>query len=98
MVFKTYGQQFKCEWHGLSDKRSYRVTIMKIKEKFSFKTNYTISNGARKNWQALMKGKFNSDNPNTIKINCYKHQVKIHKLVGHVKLKDIMPWLNITGW
>jgi len=90
MMSKTYVQQFKCKWYGLSNKRSYRETITKIKEKFSFKTNYTISNGARKNWQVLMKGRFNSDNPNTIKINWYKRHVKIRKLIGHIKLCHII--------
>ena len=86
MVAEACNQEFKYEWYGDPDKRSYKVSFKKIREKLGFKAKYTIKDGAREVWNALEHGLINPDDPKTITVKWYKYLLDIHKLIKEIEL------------
>jgi len=86
MVAEACNQEFKYEWYGSPDNRSYRVSFKKIREKLGFKAKYTIADGAREIWQAISDGKLNPDDPKTITVNWYKHLIEMQKIIKEIEV------------
>ncbi len=72
MVSKACGQEFRYEWYGSPDRRSYRVSFKKIRELLNYRPHYTIEEGAREVWEALVEGRIDPDDPRTITVKWYK--------------------------
>ena len=71
-VSEACGQEFRYEWYGSPDRRSYRVSFKKIRELLDYRPHYTIEEGAREVWEALVEGRVDPDDPKTITVKWYK--------------------------
>jgi len=71
-IADAIGIDFKYEWYGLPDHRSYRVSFRKVKEVLGFSPDYNAEKGAKEIWSALKSKKVNPDDPKTITVNWYK--------------------------
>ena len=83
-VAEACGQEFRYEWYGDPDKRSYRISFGKIRETLNYKPKYSIKDGAKEVWDALVNSKLDPDDLRTITVKWYKHLLGMHK-----SLKDI---------
>jgi len=55
-IAKACGQEFKYEWYGDPDKRSYKVSFDKIRKALGYETKHSIAEGAKEIWQKLTEG------------------------------------------
>ena len=85
-VAEAYGQECKYEWYGDPDTRSYRVNFEKIARLLNYKTNYTIADGAREVWDALINNRLNPDDPKTITVKWYKYLLETQKLIREIEI------------
>lgn len=85
-IAKACGQEFKYEWYGDPDTRSYRVNFEKIARVLKYKTNYTIADGAREVWDALINNRLNPDDPRTITVKWYKYLIETQKIIREVEI------------
>ncbi len=81
------GQEFKYEWYGSPDKRSYRVSFRKIRETLNFRPSFSIKDGAREVWKALEEGKLDPDDPRTITVKWYKHLLEMHDFLREITIE-----------
>lgn len=86
LVAESINIPFKYEWYGDPDKRSYRVSFDKIKEKLNYKTNYTPQEGAKEVFDALKTGILEADDPRTITVKWYKSLIESQSLVKSVEM------------
>lgn len=80
MVADACNHEFKYEWYGSPDKRSYMVGFRKARETLNFKPEYTVRDGAREIWQALSNGLLDPDDPRAITVKWYKILVETRKI------------------
>lgn len=85
-IAEACGQEFKYEWYGDPDRRSYRVNFDKIKKTLGYETKYTIAEGAREIWQKLSEGTLDPKDPRTITVKWYKHLIEMHKLIKDIEI------------
>ncbi len=71
-IAQAIGIEFKYEWYGLPDHRSYRVSFQKIKRVLGFTPDYTPEEGAVEIWKALKEGRLDPEDPTTITVEWYK--------------------------
>lgn len=60
-VAESCGQEFKYEWYGDPDKRSYKVSFDKIRKVLGYKTQHGIAEWAKEIWQKLFEGSKNNN-------------------------------------
>ena len=75
-IAEACGQEFKYEWYGDPDKRSYKVSFDKIREVLGYETKHSIAEGAKEIWQKLSEGTLNPKDPRTITVKWYKQMVQ----------------------
>lgn len=85
-VAESCGQEFKYEWYGYPDYRSYIVSFKKIREILGYKTKYTITEGIREVWQSLLNGTLNPDDPRAITVEWYKHLLEMQKFLKDIEI------------
>ncbi|WP_245521906.1 NAD-dependent epimerase/dehydratase family protein [Staphylothermus hellenicus] len=85
-IAEACGQEFRYEWYGSPDKRSYRVDFSKIRDRLGYRTRFKIEDGAREVWNALVNGLLDPDDPRTITVKWYKKLLDMHKLIKEVEL------------
>jgi len=62
-VAEACGKEFKYEWYGDPDKRSYKVSFNKIREVLGYETKHSIAEGAKEIWQKLSEGTLKPKGP-----------------------------------
>lgn len=90
LVAETMEQEFRYEWYGSPDNRSYRINFDKIKNLLKFKCNYTIQDGVKEIYNALKDGKIDPNDPKTITVKWYKHLIEMDKFLNSVKINNIL--------
>jgi nucleoside-diphosphate-sugar epimerase len=68
--------EFRHEWYGSPDNRSYQVSFKKIAEIVGFEPKYTPADGAEEVHEALDQGIVNADDPRAITVEWYKHLIQ----------------------
>jgi nucleoside-diphosphate-sugar epimerase len=86
IVSESIHLPFKYDWYGDPDRRSYRVSFDKIKEKLNYKTNFTPRDGAKEVFDALEAGVLKVDDPRTITVKWYKNLIESYSLVKSVEM------------
>ncbi|MCG3110127.1 ADP-L-glycero-D-manno-heptose-6-epimerase [Metallosphaera sp. J1] len=71
-ITKALGKELNYEWYGSPDKRSYRVSFKKIREKFGFVPKYRAEDAAREIADAIVSGELDPNDPRYITVNWYK--------------------------
>jgi len=87
-IAEACGQEFKYEWYGDPDRRSYKVSFDKIRKVLGYETKHSIAEGAKEIWQKLSEGTLNPKDPRTITVKWYKHLIEIHKLIKNVEINN----------
>ncbi len=85
-VASACGVEFRYEWYGDPDRRSYRVSFDKISERLGYKTRYTIEMGAREIWDALKNGLVDPNDPRTITVKWYKHLLETRDFIKEIEI------------
>lgn len=86
LIAEACNQEFKYEWYGFPDHRSYRVDFTKIREKLNYRVKYNIKDGAREVWNALENGLVDPDDIKTITVKWYKHLLEMQKLIHYIEI------------
>lgn len=86
IVAESIHLPFKYDWYGDPDRRSYRVSFDKIKEKLNYKTNFAPRDGAKEVFDALEAGVLKVDDPRTITVKWYKNLLESYSLVKSVEM------------
>jgi nucleoside-diphosphate-sugar epimerase len=82
---KAVDMQFRFEWYGLPDHRSYRVSFRKIRERLGFEPRFTPEQAARDILEALRTGRVN-DGPTTRTVEWYRTLLEWHARLQEVLL------------
>lgn len=82
---KAVGIDFKEDWYGDADKRSYRVSFQKIQERLGYRTQLTPEYGATEIFAALSKGEV-KDDPRTRTVDWYKNLMEWQQVVREVEM------------
>lgn len=85
-VAEACNQDFKYEWYGDPDKRSYKVDFSKIREKLGYRAKYKIKDGAREVWDALVNGMLDPDDPRTITVKWYKYLLNTYEIIKDIEI------------
>ena len=85
---KACGQEFKYEWYGDPDKRSFKVSFNKIRKVLGYETKHSIAEGAKEIWQKLSEGTLDPKDPRTITVKWYKHLIEMHKFIKDVEINN----------
>lgn len=85
LVAKSIGLEFKYEWYGSPDFRSYCVNFDKISNVLGYKTKYTPKEGAKEVFDALTDGKLKEDEK-TITVKWYKKLIDMQTLLNDVAI------------
>ena len=85
-VTEACGQEFKYEWYGDPDKRSYKVSFDKIRNVLDYRPKYSIKDGAREVWDALVNEELDPDDLRTITVKWYKHLLNMHRFLRDVEI------------
>ncbi len=72
LIAEAIGLEFKYEWYGSPDKRSYKVDFSKIREVLNFTPNYTPKEGAKEIFNVLKNGLLDPEDPKAITVEWYK--------------------------
>ena len=84
-IAKELHMNFKHEWYGMVDNRSYRVSFSKISNVLGYKTKYTLSNGAREIFAALKDNRVGTDD-RTITVKWYKYLIETQKQMKEIEI------------
>ncbi len=90
LIAESINLPFNYEWYGSPDKRSYRVSLNKIKETLNFKPQYTPKEGAKEVFDALKDGRVSGDDPRTITVKWYKQLLEMHTLIKEVEINGVL--------
>ncbi|MEM3403453.1 MAG: NAD(P)-dependent oxidoreductase [Nitrososphaeria archaeon] len=90
IIAESINIPFNYEWYGSPDKRSYRVNFNKIKEKLSFKPEYTPRDGAKEIFEALKDGRIVADDPKTITVKWYKQLLEMNALIKSIEINGVI--------
>ena len=90
LVADACGLEFKYEWYGLPDHRSYRVSFKKIKEVTGYEPIFTLRDGAKEVYKAIVDGKIDPDNPKTITVEWYKRLLETQKILKQVEIDGVL--------
>ena len=83
LVAKALNIEFKYEWYGSPDHRSYRICFDKIMNTLKYKPDHTIADGAKEVYMALKEGKV-KDDIKTITVQWYKYLIESQKILNEV--------------
>ncbi len=72
LIGDSIGIDYKIEWYGDPDTRSYRVSFDKIYNVLGFRAKFSAQEGAKEVYEALQEGKI-EDSEKTRVIRWYKH-------------------------
>jgi len=86
MVADACGLEFKYEWYGLPDHRSYQVSFRKITEVTGYTTTFTPHDGAKEVYQTIVDGSLNPDNPKSITVEWYKRLLETQEILKQVEI------------
>lgn len=75
------------DWYGDPDRRSYRVSFKKIKERLNYKNLFTPEQGAKEIFAALKNGAL-KDEPITRTVEWYKSLIYWDDIISKIKLND----------
>lgn len=87
-IAEACGKEFRYEWYGDPDKRSYKVSFDKIRKVLGFETKHSIADGAKEIWQKLSEGALDPVDPRTITVKWYKHLMEMRKLIKDVEINN----------
>jgi len=87
LIGRAVRAPFKIEWYGTPDKRSYRVSFRKIKEKLNFTPRLTPSEAAEEIYNALKDGGI-TDSMRARTVDWYKHLLDAEATVREVMLRN----------
>jgi nucleoside-diphosphate-sugar epimerase len=82
---KAVGIDFKEDWYGDPDKRSYRVSFQKIQKRLGYRTELTPEDGAIEIYSALTKGEV-KDDLRTRTVDWYKSLIEWQGTVREVEM------------
>jgi len=85
-ITEALNMPFNYEWMETVDTRSYRVSFDKIKRVLNFKPEYTVKDGAREIYNALVNGEINPDDPRWITVKWYKHLIEMREFLKQVEI------------
>jgi nucleoside-diphosphate-sugar epimerase len=71
-VAQSMDMEFKYEWYGDPDHRSYQVSFNKVKNVLGYSPEFNAEKGAREVMNGIRTGKLNPDDPTTITVQWYK--------------------------
>jgi nucleoside-diphosphate-sugar epimerase len=89
-VAKATGLEFKYDWYGSPDHRSYRVSFQKIRQQLGYKVENTPENGAVEVYEALKNKILDPDDPRTITVQWYKHLLEMHQFIKQTEIKGAL--------
>jgi len=89
-VARAIGKEFRYEWYGDPDNRSYKVDFTKISKKLNFTTLYDIDYGSREIWKALSEGVVNPDDPKTITVKWYKQLIEMREILKNIEIDGVL--------
>ena len=69
------GKEFKYEWYGDPDNRSYKLDFSKISA-IGYVTNYSVSDGAKEIAEAINNNTVDPNDIKTITLAWYKHLIE----------------------
>jgi nucleoside-diphosphate-sugar epimerase len=84
-VSEAVGREFRYDWYGDPDHRSYRVSFRKIADRLGYRTKYTPDDAAREIFQALEAGHLVPD-ARTRTVEWYKSLLQWHGVLQGVVL------------
>jgi len=90
MVAGACGLEFKYEWYGLPDHRSYQVSFQKITDTIGFQTKFTPYEGAEEVYQAIADEILDPDNPRTITVEWYKRLLETQEVLKQVEIEGVL--------
>lgn len=85
-ISKAIGIEFRYEWYGSKDNRSYKVDFSKIKNVLGFETRYGIEEGALEVYNALRTGTI-KDDIKAYTVRWYRYLLEIHKLIKDIEYR-----------
>ncbi len=87
LIAESIGLEFRYDWYGSPDKRSYRVSFDKIERVLKFKPDFTPREGAREIFEALKDGRLDPNDLRTITVKWYKHLIETSKFLKEVEIE-----------
>ncbi len=87
LIGASLGIDYKLEWYGSADFRSYKISFKKFKDAVNFKVGYTPTDGALEIFDALKTKKL-YESPLTKTVEWYKHLLANYKLISEVSLRN----------
>lgn len=89
LVARSIGVDYKIDWYGSADSRSYRVSFRKFKDAVGFSPAYTPREGSIEIYEALKNGTL-TESPKTKTVEWYKHLIQSSQLVSETALNGVM--------
>jgi nucleoside-diphosphate-sugar epimerase len=86
-VARAVGLDFKYEWYGFPDHRSYRVSFDKIDHALGFTPKFSPADGAREVYDVLQSGTVDPNDPKTITVQWYKTLMEMHGLLKEMEIE-----------
>ncbi|QGA53803.1 NAD-dependent epimerase/dehydratase family protein [Sulfolobus sp. E5-1-F] len=80
-ISKALNKELNYEWYGSPDKRSYRVSFKKLKEKFGYVPKYRVEDAAVEISKAILSGELDPNDPRYITVSWYKKLISEGVLV-----------------
>lgn len=90
MIAESLDLEFRYEWYGLPDHRSYRISFDKIGRVIGYATQLTPADGAREVYSALQEGALDPDDPRTITVEWYKSLIQMHDFLKETALEGVL--------
>jgi nucleoside-diphosphate-sugar epimerase len=84
------GLEFKYEWYGSPDHRSYKVSFQKISKLLGYKTIYNPFSGAKEVYEALKNKALDPDDPRTITVQWYKHLLEMQQFIKQTEIRGAL--------
>lgn len=89
LVGSALDLDYKVEWYGGKDERSYHVSFRKFREITRFNPKFTPKEGAREIIDSLKSGKL-TDSPKTRTVEWYKYLIESYRLVSEVSMRNTL--------
>jgi nucleoside-diphosphate-sugar epimerase len=84
IVEEITGKRVEIEWYGDPDKRSYRVSFRKIREKLGWTPKWRAEDGVKEIVEKLEKGELEKG-PDTLTLNWYEELTRWFKIIKEVE-------------
>jgi len=84
------GLEFKYEWYGSPDHRSYKVSFKKINQILGYQTIFNPFSGAKEVFEALKNKTLDPDDPRTITVQWYKHLMEMQQFLRQIEIRGAL--------